>query len=150
MPGDYPDLFRNELHRQLDALGVRVILGDRLREEPPSEPGEATTFTAALESGERLTADIWFRCYGGPPATDYLGDDLLTARRPDGRLTVTSDLRLPGQPRVFALGDIIATPEAKQASVPPAGRPARPAGKTTWVRRSQPTSGNVRWTRDTT
>ncbi|MEO3764060.1 FAD-dependent oxidoreductase [Streptomyces sp. B8F3] len=116
VPGDYPDLFRNELHRQLDALGVRVILGDRLRERPPSEPGEAKTFTVALESGERLTADIWFRCYGGPPATDYLGDDLLAARGPDGRLAVTSDLRLPGLPRVFALGDIIATPEAKQAS----------------------------------
>ncbi len=112
VPGDYPAEFRAELRRQLDALGVEVILGTGLREQPPSEPGEAKTFTATLDSGDQVTADIWFRCFGGAPATGYL----TTPRRAGGRLAVTADLRLPGQPRVFAIGDVTATREAKQAS----------------------------------
>jgi apoptosis-inducing factor 2 len=115
VPGNYPGEFRAELRRQLDALGVEVILGTGLREQPPSEPGEAKTFTAILDSGEQVTADIWFRCFGGGPTIGYLGDELATVRRADGRLEVTADLRLPGQQRVFAIGDITAIPEAKQA-----------------------------------
>ncbi|SEG18029.1 NADH dehydrogenase, FAD-containing subunit [Nonomuraea solani] len=115
VPGDYSDEFRAELRRQLDAMGIRVILGTRLREQPPSEPGEAKTFTATLHSGEQVTADIWFRCFGAVPATGYLADDLAVARQAGGLLAVTADLRLPGQERVFALGDITAIPEPKQA-----------------------------------
>ncbi|WP_406674855.1 FAD-dependent oxidoreductase [Nonomuraea sp. N2-4H] len=114
--GGYSAEFRAELRRQLDALGIRVVLGARLREQPPSEAGEYATFTATLDSGERLTADIWFRCFGGVPDTGYLAGSLVSARRPDGRLAVTDELRLPGQSRVFALGDVTAIPEAKQAS----------------------------------
>ncbi|MGI5213429.1 NAD(P)/FAD-dependent oxidoreductase [Plantactinospora sp. CA-290183] len=116
VPGDYPDEFRTELRHQLDTLDVELILGTGLREQPSSEPGEAKTFTATLDSNGQVTADIWFRCFGGAPTTDYLAGELATARRADGRLEVTADLRLPGQQRIFAIGDITATPEAKQAS----------------------------------
>ncbi|TDC45054.1 FAD-dependent oxidoreductase [Actinomadura sp. KC345] len=115
VPGDYPDEFRAELRRQLDAMGVRVVLGARLREDPPSAAGEAGTFTAILDSGERVIAGIWFPCFGASPVTGYLAGDPASARQDDGRLTVTADLRLPGLPNVFALGDITAIPEAKQA-----------------------------------
>ncbi|WP_157248290.1 FAD-dependent oxidoreductase [Nonomuraea typhae] len=121
--GGYSDAFRAELRRQLDAMDIRVILGTRLREQPPSAAGEARTFTATLQSGERLTADLWFRCFGGSPDTGYLAGDLTTARRPDGRLTVTPDLRLAGQQRVFALGDITAIEEPKQAGTAVAHAP---------------------------
>ncbi|NBE95814.1 FAD-dependent oxidoreductase [Nonomuraea sp. KC401] len=113
--GGYSDEFRAELRRQLDAMGIRVILGAHLREQPPSEPGEAGTFAATLHSGEQLTADIWFRCFGSGPDTGYLTGDLATARQSGGRLAVTDDLRLPGLQRVFALGDITAIQEPKQA-----------------------------------
>jgi NADH dehydrogenase FAD-containing subunit len=112
----YPQEFRAELRRQLDGLGVEFALGTSLREQPPVAAGAAHTFTATLHSGQQLTADIWFRCFGAAPVTDYLGDGLATARQADGRLAVTPELRLRGQERVFAVGDITATPEAKRAA----------------------------------
>ncbi|MEO3892522.1 FAD-dependent oxidoreductase [Nonomuraea sp. B5E05] len=115
VPGGYSDEFRAELRRQLDAMGIRVVLGAQLREQPSSEPGEAETFAATLHSGEQLSADIWFRCFGAGPDTGYLTGDLATARQAGGRLAVTDDLRLPGLQRVFALGDITAIQEPKQA-----------------------------------
>ncbi|PSK88096.1 NADH dehydrogenase FAD-containing subunit [Murinocardiopsis flavida] len=112
----YPDEFRAEVRRQLDDLGVELVLGTSLSTNPPSAAGEAAPFTVLTESGREITADIWFRCFGSAPATGYLGDDLAAARRGDGRLDVTLELRLPGQERVFAIGDITAVPEAKRAS----------------------------------
>jgi hypothetical protein len=103
----------------LDGPGVRGVvfaLGTSLREPPPVAAGVAHTFTATLRSGQQLTADIWFRCFGAAPITDHLADELATARQADGRLAVTPKLRLPGQERVFAVGDITAIPEAKRAA----------------------------------
>lgn len=114
--GDYPGELRAELRRQLDALGVELLLGTQLSELPPSAAGERRTFTATLSSGEHRKVDIWFRCFGASPATGYLAGDLTAARQTDGHLEVTAELRLPGQRHVFAIGDITAIPEAKQAS----------------------------------
>jgi NADH dehydrogenase FAD-containing subunit len=113
--GDYPDRFRAELRRQLDALGVRLVFGTRLRESPRPGIGENRTFTATLDSGQHLTADIWFRCFGVTPTSDYLGGGLAAGRRPDGTIEVSPELRVAGRPNVFAVGDITALPEAKQA-----------------------------------
>ncbi|WP_410654802.1 NAD(P)/FAD-dependent oxidoreductase [Amycolatopsis sp. lyj-112] len=114
LPG-FPDEFRAEVRRQLDELGVELLLGTSLAETPVSEPGQAKTFTASLSSGGEVTADLWFQCFGGAPHTAYLDGGLATARRPDGQVEVTAELRLPGRERVFALGDITALPEAKLA-----------------------------------
>jgi NADH dehydrogenase FAD-containing subunit len=110
-----PDEFRAELRGQLDALGITLLLGTSLAEEPPSEPGEAKSFTVVTTSGDQVTADIWFRCYGVVPATGYLADDLAAARRPNGHLDVTTELRLPGHTNVFAIGDVTAIAEPKMA-----------------------------------
>ncbi|WP_067679883.1 FAD-dependent oxidoreductase [Nocardia miyunensis] len=110
----HPDL-RAELHRQLGELGVELILGTGLRADPPSRAGELETFTALTRSGRAIAADIWFRCFGVRPMTDYLAAELSHARRPDGYLEVTPELRLPGQDRVFAVGDLVATSEGKTA-----------------------------------
>ncbi|WP_020671612.1 FAD-dependent oxidoreductase [Amycolatopsis nigrescens] len=115
LAGGFPDEFRAELRRQLDELGVELVLGTSLRELPPSDPGEAKTFTVHTRSGREITADLWFRCFGVVPVTDYLAGDLASARRDGGDVEVTPQLRLPGQERVFALGDITAIPEAKMA-----------------------------------
>src|ERR1039458_7223324 len=58
-----PEL-KAELRRQLDDIGVEVLLASPLREGPPMPPGAAQTFTVVTESGREVTADIWFRCYG--------------------------------------------------------------------------------------
>jgi NADH dehydrogenase FAD-containing subunit len=59
-------------------------------------------------------ADIWFRCYGVVPNSDYLGDELKSARRPDGFIDVGPTLQVAGQSTVFAVGDI-STADSKMA-----------------------------------
>jgi apoptosis-inducing factor 2 len=102
-----PDL-KAELRRQLGDLGVELLLSSPLREGPPAPPGELRTFTVVTQAGTEVTADIWFRCYGVVPASDYLVGGLASARRPDGFVEVTPDLRVVGQDRVFAIGDVSA------------------------------------------
>jgi apoptosis-inducing factor 2 len=102
-----PEL-KAEIRRQLAALGVRLMLGSALTTDPPGEPGELGAFTVATESGAELTADIWFRCYGVRPVSDYLVGSLAGARQPDGFVAVTPHLQIAGQDRVFALGDVAA------------------------------------------
>lgn len=113
--GDFPAEFRTELRRQLADLGVDLVLGTSLRELPPTEPGQAKRFTVETLSGKEITADVWLRCYGVRPNSGYLTGELATARRADGHVEVTAELRLPGHDRVFAVGDLTAVPEAKMA-----------------------------------
>ncbi|UUV33524.1 FAD-dependent oxidoreductase [Amycolatopsis roodepoortensis] len=116
LPG-FPEDFRAEIRRQLDGLGVELLLGTSLTEPPVSEPGQAKTFTSGLTGGGEVTADLWFQCFGGAPHTAYLDGELAAARQANGQVEVTPELRLPGQPGVFALGDITALPEGKLAKV---------------------------------
>jgi apoptosis-inducing factor 2 len=102
-----PDL-KAEVRRQLAGLGVELLLSSPLREPPPTAPGELAPFTVTTEAGRQLSADIWFRCYGVSPVSDYLAGDLASARRPDGFIEVNPQLQVAGQPRVFALGDVSA------------------------------------------
>ena len=81
----------------------------------------AGTFTVTTETGVEVTADIWFRCYGVVPNSDYLGEELAPARRSDGFIEVGPTLQVAGQTTVFALGDL-STADAKMAGY--AGRQA--------------------------
>jgi apoptosis-inducing factor 2 len=102
-----PEL-KAEIRRQLGGIGVELLLSSPLRQGPPTAPGELRTFTVVTQAGTEVTADIWFRCYGVVPASDYLVGGLATARRPDGFIEVTPELRVVGQDRVFAIGDVSA------------------------------------------
>jgi NADH dehydrogenase FAD-containing subunit len=115
MPGAFPEPFRAELRRQLDRLGVELLLGTALTALPRTEPGRYGAFTVATGSGHEIGADIWFRCFGGAPAGDCLDPELGAARQPDRRLSVTPELRVAGQERMFAVGDVTAVPELKLA-----------------------------------
>jgi NADH dehydrogenase FAD-containing subunit len=116
-----PDL-KAELRRQLTGLGVELLLGSPLRDGPPTAPGELRTFTVGTEAGNEVTADVWFRCYGVAPVSDYLAGDLAGARRADGFVEVTPYLQVTGQDRVFAVGDVAAA-DHKMAGI--AGRQAQ-------------------------
>jgi NADH dehydrogenase FAD-containing subunit len=113
--GRFPEEFRSALRGQLDELGVELLLGTSLPALPPSGPGEVGAFTVTTSSGVGVTADIWFACHGTIVNSDYLADDLRTARRPDGAVAVTPELRVLGQDTVFAVGDLTAVPELKMA-----------------------------------
>ncbi|MFI6500162.1 FAD-dependent oxidoreductase [Nonomuraea typhae] len=99
----FPADFHAELRTQLAAMGIDLLLGTTLGDLPPDGP-----FTVTTSTGDRLTADIWFACYGATPNTGYLATG-------DRHLTVTRELRLPGHDNVFAIGDITAVPELKMA-----------------------------------
>ncbi len=116
-----PEL-KAELRRQLSGIGVELLLNSPLRESPPTLPGQLQTFTVVTESGVAVTADIWFRCYGVTPVSDYLAGDLAAARRADGFVEVTPYLQVAGQDRVFAIGDV-STADHKMAGI--AGRQAK-------------------------
>ncbi|GAA0509532.1 dehydrogenase [Paractinoplanes deccanensis] len=123
--GRFPAEFRAELTRQLDALGVRVLLDTKLDTPPATPAGAVGAFTVTTGDGEALAADLWFACYGGTVPSSYLGPELAAARRPGGRLAVTEHLRVAGQERVFAVGDLNDTPELKVGRA--AGRQAEVA-----------------------
>ncbi|MBC6456708.1 FAD-dependent oxidoreductase [Actinomadura sp. HBU206391] len=108
LPGGYNPALRTELRRQLTELGVEFALGSPLRAAPPTPPGTLQTFTVTTEAGRDLTADLWFRCHGITPVTDYLDEELADALTSGGYLEVTSDLRVFDQDTVFAVGDIAA------------------------------------------
>jgi apoptosis-inducing factor 2 len=112
--GPYMTELKDELRGQLAEFNVQVLLGSPLRNLPSTEPGEPGTFTVTTEEGTDVTADIWFRCFGVVPNSDFLGDDLATARRADGFVEVGPTLQVSGQTTVFALGDL-STADAKMA-----------------------------------
>jgi NADH dehydrogenase FAD-containing subunit len=119
-PRFMPEL-RAELRRQLEELGVVLILGSPLRDPPSTAPGVHGTFSVTTEDGRVMTADLWFRCYGLRPVTDYLSGSLATARLASGEVEVTPELRVAGHDAVFAIGDMTAL-DSKGAGV--AGRQA--------------------------
>jgi apoptosis-inducing factor 2 len=106
LEGPFTPELRAELRRQLGEAGVTLMLGSPLRTLPDSVPGQLRTFTVTTEAGDQVTADLWYRCYGVRPVTDYLADDLAAARRQDGFLDVTPFLQVAGHDTVFAVGDI--------------------------------------------
>jgi len=95
-----------ELRRQLTELGVELLLDSPLAAGPPTAPGEPGEFTVTTQSGRRVTADVWFRCYGVTPVSDYLAGALAAARDSGGFVTVNEFLQVDGQDQVFALGDV--------------------------------------------
>ncbi|MGW4380011.1 NAD(P)/FAD-dependent oxidoreductase [Kitasatospora sp. NPDC004531] len=114
LPGFLPEV-REELHRQLDALGVELRLGAALVEPPAGEAGRAGEFSVTTVAGERLTADLWYRAYGAAVNGDYLADGKLTGRTARGRVAVTERLNVEGHRHVYAIGDLADLPEADMA-----------------------------------
>ncbi|MER5491754.1 FAD-dependent oxidoreductase [Streptomyces sp. NPDC002490] len=111
----YSEAFRKEILRQLADLGVELLLGDSLAQEPPTEAGTARAFTVTTKAGVEVTAQTWFRTHGVTPATGYLTGALAGARLSGGQIEVTPTLQVKGQRTVFALGDITDVAEPKRA-----------------------------------
>jgi NADH dehydrogenase FAD-containing subunit len=114
LPGFEPEL-REDLHRQLDDLGVRLRLGTALTAAPPTGAGLAGTFGVTTTDGEEITADIWFRAYGVRTNSDYLADGRLTTLTAHGQVPVTETLNVGGHEHVYAIGDLTDVAEAKMA-----------------------------------
>jgi NADH dehydrogenase FAD-containing subunit len=113
--GDYLPELRAAVHAQLDGR-VDFVLGSRLGYLPPSDVGTYEPFVVETEAGVRVEAQMWFRCYGNVPASDYLAGDLASTRNGLGEVRVDAHLALVGHPSVWAVGDITDVRESKRAS----------------------------------
>jgi NADH dehydrogenase FAD-containing subunit len=105
---------RAELRAQLVELGVELVLGVGLRALPDTAETRRGEFTVTTNDDQPITADIWFRCFGVSPVSDYLDAELAPARRADGFVTVGPALQVAGYDNVFAIGDV-STADAKMA-----------------------------------
>ena len=105
--GPYDQALRDELRRQLGALGVELRLGSALRELPGTPPATLGPVHIATEDGDELVADIWFRAFGVRAHSEYLEGGALEDRRDErGYVRVDEHLRVVGETNVFALGDL--------------------------------------------
>ena len=105
--GPYDQALRDELRRQLDALGVELRLGAALRALPSAPPATLAPIAIATEDGDMLVADIWFRAFGVRAHSEYLEGGSLDDRRDErGYVRVDEHLRVVGETNVFALGDV--------------------------------------------
>jgi apoptosis-inducing factor 2 len=107
LTGPYDQELRDELRRQLDALGVELRLGAALSELPAAPPATLTPIAIRTADGDELVADIWFRAFGVRPHSDYLEGGSLDDRRDQGGyVRVDEHLRVIGEDQVFAIGDV--------------------------------------------
>ncbi len=108
LAGPYKQELRDEVRRQLVERGVELVLGDALTGEPESPPATFGRFAVSTVAGRSIEAEIWFRCYGLRPVSDYLSGDIAAVRLADGWIEVERTLQVKGQSTVFALGDVAA------------------------------------------
>src|SRR6195256_3619053 len=105
--GPYDQALRDELRRQLDALGVELRLGTAISELPSVAPATLAPIAIATADGGELVADIWFRAFGVRPHSEYLEGGALQDRRDErGYIRVDEYLRVVGETHLFALGDL--------------------------------------------
>jgi NADH dehydrogenase FAD-containing subunit len=105
--GPYHQSLREELRRQLDALGVELRLGTAISELPTAPPATLAPIAIASANGGELVADIWFRAFGVRAQGEYLEGGALDNRRDErGYVCVDEQLRVVGETHTFALGDL--------------------------------------------
>lgn len=106
--GHLPPELSESARRQLEALGVEVLVNTRVRDLRARE--------VEFENGRILKAAniLWAAGVGGSPLARQLGVELDRA----GRVKVAADLSLPGRPEVFAIGDMALVVGADGRPVP--------------------------------
>jgi NADH:ubiquinone reductase (H+-translocating) len=112
LPGWHPRVVERATE-QLRALEVRILTGRKVL--------SVSEFSVALDGGETLSTRTTVWCAGVKPAGLLAAVEL--PKHPSGRIPVEEDLRVPGHPGVFVLGDAsLAQHEGKP--LPPLGQVA--------------------------
>ena len=112
LPGWHPRVVQRATD-QLHALEIRVFTGRKVL--------SVAEFSVALDGGETLSTRTTVWCAGVKPA-GLLGTVELP-KHPSGRVPVGEDLRVPGHPAVFVLGDA-ALAQHDGKPLPPLGQVA--------------------------
>jgi len=105
--GNYPPDLRASARRQLEKLGVEVMLGSRVKDIRRNE-------VVMPDRSIRAGNIVWAAGVGASPLTSSLGVPLDR----QGRVLVRPDLSLPGFATVFAGGDLAAAKDADGGVVP--------------------------------
>jgi len=113
---NFPDQLRDYTLAQLKRRGVDVMLNTEIHEVAPDR--------VLLASGEHLPSDltVWAAGVAAPEAVAGWG----LPQGKHGRIVVGPDLRVQGQDRIFAVGDIAINPDGP---LPQTAQPAIQMGK---------------------
>lgn len=120
-----PEKLSDAAREELEALGVRVLTGARV--------AEVTKDSVVLASGERIGADlrVWA---AGVKGADFLRGFVGLESSPDNRLLVHPTLQTTRDPRIFAIGDCCACPQAgAERPVPPRAQAAHQMADTAFA-----------------
>ena len=114
----FPPELSESARRQLEKLGVEVRTGVHV---------EAIRAGELVVAGETIRADniIWAAGVGAAPIARQLGVETDRA----GRIKVLPDLSVPGYPKIFALGDLVALTDANGVVVPGVAQGAMQMGR---------------------
>jgi len=116
-----PEPLSNSAHQELEALGVRVLVGTAVQ--------QATSEGLQTAEGEKIHADIavWAAGVRGPSVIGTL--DGLEAT-PSNQLVVSPTLQTTRDKRIFAIGDCcFFKPEGEERPVPPRAQAAHQMAK---------------------
>jgi NADH dehydrogenase FAD-containing subunit len=115
LPGYLPEV-RDDLERQLAELKIDLRTSTSLRELPSVAEGRFAPFTVTTDSGDEISADLWFRTFGARVRTGYLADEALVQLTPQGMVPVTEHLTVVGHEHAYAVGDIADLSDPKMAT----------------------------------
>ncbi|CAA7268504.1 unnamed protein product [Cyclocybe aegerita] len=104
----YPNRYRIDLEKRLRRRGINMIFDEAVGNSGEHHP------TLKLRSGTEIPCDLLIPARGGRPSTTplkFMRPPVLTDR---GYVKVAPTLQVDGHSNIFALGDIIDWPEAKQ------------------------------------
>ncbi|MBL8906724.1 MAG: NAD(P)/FAD-dependent oxidoreductase [Rhizobiales bacterium] len=115
----FPDSLSQAAQRQLERLGVKLVLGEAVV--------ACDADGIALKDGRRIDSGtlVWAAGVEASPAAKWLKAPADRA----GRVIVAPDLRLPGYPNVFVIGDTAAVKDAAGIAVPGIAPAAKQMGR---------------------
>lgn len=114
----FPPELSEAAERSLEDLGVEVRLG-----APVADVGDGYVDWQKELIFTRTV--VWAAGVKGSPAAEWLGAD----RDQNGRVFVERDLRLPGDPNIFVIGDTANVPGANGRSLPAVAPVAKQQGR---------------------
>ena len=96
----------------LQQHGVRILTGEKIV-EPATPAGnfDANGGVAVTDKGAKIPYDVGLWCVGLKPDASYMKAHFQKTIDARGLIRVTRDLRVVGQQRIFAVGDINDLPE---------------------------------------
>ncbi|BGP42274.1 hypothetical protein JCM10449v2_006279 [Rhodotorula kratochvilovae] len=114
----WKDKFNGALKTQVEALGVKVVLGRKAVDAPhESGPVEGGKRAFHLDNGETVEADFVFVTHGNAPNTGFVGafdPEALNAKK---QVKVRPSFQLEKYDHIFAIGDITSVEEAKMVAM---------------------------------